>query len=315
MKFNSIGLVIFFAVSAFAIAEDKMDILSNKSLAFIEIQSQCYMKGQLNDEKKWLISETSEEFYAQKFANENYHEACVGSFNMSKYEVTKELYQQYATESENITIGAKGCYVVGKNGWENNPNADWQNPTFKQENTHPVVCISYYEAEQFVVWLNNKLKPSAPYRLPTEAEWELAARGSERQRGFWHYWGNDIASSEACRYANVSDLSLNEYKKQDYSFNCDDGVIQTANVHSYEPNDYTLYNMLGNVQEFTCSGYNDNPLETENSCESQEKTDNITVKGAAWYYPPIYNRAAFRGALPRNLRFFGVGFRLAQDTE
>ncbi|WP_448569993.1 formylglycine-generating enzyme family protein [Thalassotalea ganghwensis] len=315
MNFKSFGLIILLVVSALVIAEEKMDLSSNKSLAFIEIQAQCYMKGQLNDEKKWLISETSEDYYTQKFTNENYHEACVDSFKISKYEVTLELYQQYASENENITIGVKGCYVVGDNGWENNPNADWKNPTFKQENTHPVVCISYYEAKNFIAWLNNKLKPNHEFRLPTEVEWELAARGSEKQRGSWRYWGNDIKASEACKYGNVSDLSLNEYMQQDYSFKCHDGAIQTTNVHSYEPNDYNLYNMLGNAQEFTCSGYSDTPLETENSCETQERMENITVKGASWYYPPIYNRAAFRGGLPRNLRFYGVGFRLAQDAE
>jgi formylglycine-generating enzyme required for sulfatase activity len=124
-----------------------------------------------------------------------------------------------------------------------------------------------------------------------------------------------MEGTEACKYGNVSDLSLNEYKEKDSTFNCRDGTIHTSNVHSYEPNDYKLYNMLGNAQEFTCSGFSENAIETEGSCESQEKTENITVKGAAWYYPPIYNRAAFRGGLPRHLRFYGVGFRLAQDAE
>jgi hypothetical protein len=55
----------------------------------------------------------------------------------------------------------------------------------------------------------------------------------------------------------VSDLSLDEHQKQDSTFKCRDGVIHTESVHSYEPNDYGLYNMLGNVQEFTCSGFSE----------------------------------------------------------
>lgn len=314
MNVKVLVLIIPLVFSSLVVAKETLDILSNKSLAFVKIPSQCYMKGQLNDEKKWLISETSEDYYTQRFANEDYHEACVDSFKIAKYEVTLELYQLYASENENLTTGAKGCYVVGENGWENNPNADWKNPTFIQEDTHPVVCISYYEVKKFITWLNNTLQPKHQFRLPTEVEWELAARGSEKQRISWHYWGNDIEASEACKYGNVSDLTLNEYKQQDYSFKCHDGAIQTTNVHSYEPNDYNLYNMLGNAQEFTCSGFSENPLETEKSCEIKEKMENITVKGASWYYPPIYNRAAFRGGLPRNLRFYGVGFRLAQDA-
>jgi len=110
-------------------------------------------------------------------------------------------------------------------------------------------------------------------------------------------------------------LTLNDYKKQDGVFNCRDEVIHTSPVHSYIPNDYDLYNMLGNVQEFTCSGFSESNTEMEDTCESTAVADHITVKGAAWYYPPIFNRSAFRGALPRHLRFYGVGFRLAQDVK
>lgn len=320
MDLKSVGVITLLLASNFTIAEEKKDLspeqlLADKSLSFIEIPSQCYMKGQLEDEKQWLISQTSEDYYAQKFTNENYHEVCVDSFKISQYEVTLALYQQYSSENESTTLGEKGCYVVGDNSWENNLEADWRNPTFEQVHTHPVVCISYYEAENFIAWLNNKLKPIHKYRLPTEGEWELAARGGGEQRLSWRYWGNDADASKACEYGNVSDLSLNEYKQQDLFFNCHDGAVQTADVHSFKPNNYQLYNMLGNVQEFTCSGFSETPLLSESSCDNEETMENITVKGASWYYPPIFNRAAFRGGLPRHLRFFGVGFRLAQDVE
>jgi formylglycine-generating enzyme required for sulfatase activity len=310
-----IGVLIFLTINSFVSAEEKIDFSDSESLSFIKIESQCYKKGQLEAEKNWLISETSDDYYSQKFATESYHDACVDSFKIAKHEVTLGLYLQYAAESTDITVGDSGCYVVDENGWKNDPNADWKNPSFQQETNHPVVCISYYETQKFIDWLNNKLKPGFPYRLPTEVEWELAARGSETQRTLWRYWGNDKAGTEACRYGNVSDLTLNDHKKQDSTFNCRDGAIHTSSVYSYEPNDYQLHNMLGNVQEFTCSGYSDDALQTESTCETQEKTENITVKGAAWYYPPMYNRAAFRGALPRHLRFYGVGFRLAQDSK
>jgi formylglycine-generating enzyme required for sulfatase activity len=315
MRLKGLCIVILLSINNCVIAKEKVDLVDSESLVFTKIESQCYDKGQVEAEKNWLISETSDDYYSQKFSTEVYHQACVDSFKIAKHEVTLGLYSQYASDNTDIIVGEPGCYVVDENGWKNNPNADWKNPTFNQENNHPVICISYYEAQKFIVWLNNKLNPSSPYRLPTEVEWELAARGSEKQRALWRYWGNDIAGTEACSYGNVSDLSLNDYKKQDMIFNCRDGAIHTSNVHSYEPNDYQLYNMLGNAQEFTCSGYSENSSQTENACETQEGTDNITVKGAAWYYPPIYNRAAFRGGLPRHLRFYGVGFRLAQNSD
>jgi formylglycine-generating enzyme required for sulfatase activity len=311
---TSFGLLLF-VISTLVVAVEGKDLSLSESLTFTEIKAQCYMKGQLNSEKDWLIAETSESYYLQKFANESYHKTCVDSFKIAKHEVTVELYQQYAADNTDVTVGDTGCYVVGENGWENNSKANWKNPTFQQEKNHPVVCISYYETQKFIGWLNKKLKPNFPYRLPTEAEWELAARGTEKQRDLWRYWGNDIEGTQACKYGNVSDLSLNEYKKQDSTFDCKDGTIHTSNVHSYEPNDYDLYHMLGNAQEYTCSGFGENPLEMEGTCETQEKAENITVKGASWYYPPIFNRSAFRGGLPRHLRFYGVGFRLVQHVE
>jgi formylglycine-generating enzyme required for sulfatase activity len=76
------------------------------------------------------------------------------------------------------------------------------------------VCVSYYEAQKFIDWLNNKLKSKSLYRLPTETEWELAARGSARQRNSWHYWGNDLVEIEACKYGNISDLTRNDFKNK-----------------------------------------------------------------------------------------------------
>ena len=314
MYFRSIGIVLIL-ISTMLDAKSDIKLSSSESLAFSKVEAQCYMKGQLENEKDWLISETTKEYYSQKFSGEIYHNTCVNSFKIAKHEVTLELYQQYANENDDIAVGDAGCYVVGENGWENNFSANWKNPIFQQQYDHPVLCISYYESLKFIAWLNLKLDPHSPYRLPTEAEWELAARGSKKQRISWRYWGDDKEGTEACKYGNVSDLSLDEHQKQDSTFKCRDGVIHTESVHSYEPNDYGLYNMLGNVQEFTCSGFSENATETEGSCDIQEKYDHITVKGAAWYYPPIFNRAAFRGALPRHLRFYGVGFRLAQDSD
>jgi len=197
MRFKTIGAIIFLVVNTLVIAEEKIVLSASESLIFTKIESQCYMKGQLNDEKNWLISESSEDYYSQKFSSEAYHNACVDSFKIAKHEVTLELYLQYAINNNDITVDDVGCYVVGENGWENNSDADWRNPTFQQENTHPVVCVSYYETQKFIIWLNKNLKPASPYRLPTEAEWELAARGSEKQRISWRYWGDDMEGTEA----------------------------------------------------------------------------------------------------------------------
>ena len=110
-----------------------------------------------------------------------------------------------------------------------------------QNNKLPVIT-TWSLAKQFADWLSKRSKQK--FRLPTEKEWEFAARaGTDESR----YWGNN--PDWACRYANVNDESLNSQHK------CNDGFMGRATVGRFEPNPFGLYDMLGNVWEWTSSAY------------------------------------------------------------
>jgi hypothetical protein len=123
MYFRSIGILLIL-ISTMLDAKNDIKLSSSESLAFSKVEAQCYMKGQLENEKDWLISEATKEYYSQKFSGEIYQNTCVNSFKIAKHEVTLKLYQQYANENDDIAVGDAGCYVVGDNGWGNNFSAN-----------------------------------------------------------------------------------------------------------------------------------------------------------------------------------------------
>lgn len=123
-------------------------------------------------------------------------------------------------------------------------------------NNYPVVGITWRQARAFSVWrtkryeayrAGRKLPERAPYRLPTEAEFEYAARGGIKG-GMYPWGGPDVRNAKGCLMANFKSGSGNYTS---------DGAVYTAPVKSYLPNDYGLYNMAGNVAEWTASAYDE----------------------------------------------------------
>jgi formylglycine-generating enzyme required for sulfatase activity len=111
----------------------------------------------------------------------------------------------------------------------------------------PVMNVSWDDAKLYVRWLSQKT--GKIYRLPSEAEWEYAARAGSSTK---FYFGND--SKSLCKYANVADEAASQKVRGPTGFNtwqiCNDGHFHTAPVGSFVPNKFGLYDMLGNVGEW-----------------------------------------------------------------
>lgn len=155
------------------------------------------------------------------------------SFAIGKFELTVEEFEAFVTESGYVSIG---CGLDG--------DRSWRSPGFAQTGRNPVVCVSWPGATAYVQWLSRKTRK--PYRLPSEAEFEYAARaGTSTAR----YWGEDEGG---CRQMNV----LDRRGKTDFpgfpwrSLDCDDGFGATAPVGSYPANRFGLHDTLGNVIEW-----------------------------------------------------------------
>ncbi|MFZ4261840.1 SUMF1/EgtB/PvdO family nonheme iron enzyme [Sphingobacterium sp. HJSM2_6] len=156
---------------------------------------------------------------------------------------------------------------------------------------YPVVGVTWRQAQAFNTWrtllFNNtagqqKKEERAPYQLPSEAQWEYAARGGKI--GMQFPWGGPTArNAKGCLMANFKPGRGNYM---------DDGAAYTAPVYSYFPNDYGLYNMAGNVAEWTQSSYNEsaysfvhdmNPTYTYHADANEKETmKRKVVRGGSW---------------------------------
>lgn len=167
-------------------------------------------------------------------------------------------------------------------------NGYFSHPSFDD---YPVVGVTWRQAQAFNSWrtqlfnnqaAKNRVQPRLDYQLPTEAEWEYAARGGKI--GMQYPWGGPTArNARGCLMANFKPSRGNYI---------DDGVAYTAPVYSYWPNDFGLYNMAGNVAEWTQSSYNEsaytfvhdmNPTYTHNAKASDHETmKRKVIRGGSW---------------------------------
>jgi len=206
-----------------------------------------------------------------------------------------------------VTRGAFAAFARAT-GFADTP---WQKPGFAQTDQHPVVNVSHNAAVAYAAWLSRET--GKDYRLPSEAEWEYAARaGTTTAR----YWGDGRA--EACRYANVADETLRKANKDKADakryFACDDGFANTSPVGSFQPNGFGLYDMLGNVWEWVADHWHDDyEAAPEDSLAWTTGDSSLCVlRGGSWIDAPRDVRAGVRDRLSTRVRNDIVGFRLAR---
>jgi sulfatase modifying factor 1 len=154
------------------------------------------------------------------------HKVYLGPFHIGKYEVTFEEYKEFCIETDRKMILT-------------NCERGYQLPEGLFGKNKPVINVSRYDAEAYCEWLCRKTGDH--YRLPTEAEWEKAARGGAESKEY--PWGNEAPSADGIYRANYGP-SLNHFVWGQ------DGYEYTAPVGSYPPNGYGLYDMAGNLWEW-----------------------------------------------------------------
>lgn len=229
------------------------------------------------------------------------HVVQVKSFALARFDVTRKQFAVFAIETG---FSGKGCRIFKHTNWQFDPDANWQNPGFAQVENDPVVCVSWNDAQQYISWLNSKFAGVHHYRLPTEEEWEYAARAGTTVP---MYWGNN--RQEQCKYENARDNSASVLDPDVPTASCDDKYIWTAPVGSFKPNPWGLYDMLGNTEQWvadcSASDYRAQSTQSANACRGH------ILRGASWASIPIAVRAAKRSGNPANSRNSTHGFRLA----
>ncbi len=235
------------------------------------------------------------------------HRVKIANFAIGKYEVTRGQFAAFVKATKYIT-GDK-CQTLVKGNFEEH-KGDWRAPGYPQENIHPVVCINWDDATAYAKWLSHK--SGKKYRLPTESEWEYAARGRTTTA---HYWGNNPA--DACQYANGADKTAQAKIQGAQSWlihDCTDGYVYTAPVGKFKPNAFGLYDMLGNVWEWTADNYHDAYTDAPSEGSAwQGNGVRRVLRGGSWNNSPKNLRAATRYASEHEVRFSSFGFRLARQ--
>ena len=228
-------------------------------------------------------------------------------FAVGVHEVTRGQFGRFVSATSRAM--GNSCRVFGGGERENRSGIGWRAPGFGQSDDHPVVCVSWDDAQAYVRWLSGETGKS--YRLLSESEWEYAARaGTVSSR----YWGIDPL--DVCRYANVADLTLEE-EYPDWPRRlreCRDGYAHTAPVGSYAANDFGLHEMLGNVVEWTedCWNGSYNGAPTDGGAWTRGDCSLRVLRGGSWKIVREDTRSAFRARGDTGIRHYDAGFRLAR---
>ena len=246
-------------------------------------------------------------------------------FYMSRYEVTVGQFRQflrasgYTPESVADKTGGYGYNPAydpsttrRRDAFEGrDPRYSWENPGFPQGDDHPVVNVTWNDAQALVRWLSQT--EGRRYRLPTEAEWEYACRAGTRT----HYHSGDDPAS-LTRVANVFDAeaAVNWPKWRDYALPVDDGFSFTAPVGRFAPNAFGLHDMHGNVWEWTAD-WHDDKYYAQSPLNDPPGPAEGTVKvrrGGSWHTWSLYARCAYRNWNSPETRYTLVGIRVVMDA-
>jgi formylglycine-generating enzyme required for sulfatase activity len=232
------------------------------------------------------------------------------SLLMGTTHVTKGQFAAFVRDSGHQTDAEKERWATAFDGkrFSKVNGASWRNPGFDQGDDHPVVCVSWNDATAFCDWLSRK--EGKHYRLPTEAEWEHAARAGTQTA---YPWGNNPDDGNG--WGNCADQSLRP-KFPDWSvFNWDDGYMFTSPVGRFRPNAWGLYEMIGNACEWCGDWYANYPVGDATDPHGPDNGTLRVLRGASWLSHPIYGRCAGRYSNAPVDRYDIIGFRVVLDPD
>jgi len=235
--------------------------------------------------------------------------AIAQTFALGRYEVTRAQFDAFVKDSGYKT--EVGCFVWSGKQWAFDRARNWVEPGYKQAADEPVVCVSWKDAEAYTAWLAKKTKKK--YRLPSELEWEYAARAGAKEA---RHWGDD--AGDICSYGNGADLEAKKSYPEWPAAACTDGYVHTAPIGSLKPNSFGLHDMLGNAAEWTQDCWKVPGSETASTGDTAgagQDCNRRVVRGGAFNYTQRLLRSAARLKANATGRIFNLGFRVARDGE
>jgi formylglycine-generating enzyme required for sulfatase activity len=247
----------------------------------------------------------------------------IPAFAVGKYDVTRRQWKDFAKATHRTT--SKGCdySLLPK---ESEGDASWNNLGFVQDDSHPVVCVSWDDAHDYMRWLTQR--SGHTYRLLTEAEWEYAARAGSTTP---YPWGS-IASHEYANYGGDDHAGYGVASGRDK-------WVATSPAGSFPPNAFGLFDMHGNVMTWVEDCFSNtyarlptdgsayvvaSPIQATGYFASMNGTSSCSyrmLRGGCWGDTPAMIRSASRNLAPAvgqalaNYRSSGLGIRVARNAD
>jgi len=245
-------------------------------------------------------------------------------FYAGTYLVTLQQFRRfieasgYVTDAENGSRPwrglTRGAYTIVGNSWGPRPDASWRSPGFPQDDTHPVTCISWNDADAFCRWVAAQTGRKA--RLPTEAELEYLQRTGTETR---YYWGS--RPDPRGLWANVTDDGMigdedifpdgQPLMKHWIPKGRNDGYRYTTPVGFFGPNPFGLYDAIGNVWEYTQDWEGPDPALVDPRPTSAARLK--SMKGGSWMSTPDFYRPSLRIQVEPESRTSTRGIRVVLE--
>jgi formylglycine-generating enzyme required for sulfatase activity len=264
------------------------------------------------------------------------HTVTVDSFYLSPYELTVGEFAEFVAATGYVTTAEKegGAQIFSGEAMVHDSAASWKNVNFPQDNSHPVVCVTWYDAIAYCNW-RSRLDGLMPcfagegnnttcdfsadgYRLPTAAEWEFAARS--RGKDYKYAWGNGEPYIDGHKAANIRDeTAKREWKEHVVTWwkDYDDGYLFTSPVGTYASNDIGLYDISSNVYEWCWDWFDSSYYEVSPEVNPLGADSGIYRCCRDVGYGCLFNsmRVIGRGKAAPDYRFLHGGFRLARSVQ
>lgn len=241
------------------------------------------------------------------------------AFALARFEVTRGEFARFAAATGYAPPA--GCWHFIGSEWVLDPKRSWRDAGIDQDDDQPVTCINWHDASAYAAWL--AARTGKRYRLPSEAEWEYAARGGT---GTAYWFGDD--ARDICAHVNLGDLDtrdrfgwdrtrikyevLEDWKGEP----CRDGFAAFAPVAATAANAFGVHGLLGNANEWTADCWNDSHLGAPADARPRllgADCGQRVMKGQGWTAIAASVRPAFRLKMVATDRRFTFGFRVARD--
>lgn len=224
-----------------------------------------------------------------------------GGFAMGRFEVTVDEYAAFVRATGHATSRLCVFADIKAPNSGNVQEGSFLDPGYTVSGRHPAVCVSWLDASAYVRWLS--VRTGKRYRLPSDVEWVYAAQAGTSTR---YSFGDD--ASTICHYANLADAS----SSIGHAFkDCSDGVGSgTAPVGSYAANPWGLFDVHGNVWEWTDSCWSPEPSASDAVRATTSTCDEITAMGGSWLAGPGFVTSTARSRQMRSMPANARGFRV-----